>query len=67
LRLKDKIAFITGAGGPMGEAIALRFAEEGAKIVIIDISGNRLNLIKLASLNAVLNGYTRNTLITLNI
>ncbi|MFZ0445213.1 MAG: SDR family oxidoreductase [Bacillus sp. (in: firmicutes)] len=43
MRLKDKIAFITGAGGPMGEAIALRFAEEGAKLVITDISENRLN------------------------
>lgn len=43
LRIKDKIAFITGAGGPMGEAIALRFAEEGAKLVITDISENRLN------------------------
>ena len=38
LRLKDKIAFIAGAGGPMGQAIALRFAEEGAKLVITDIS-----------------------------
>lgn len=43
MRLKDKIAFVTGAGGPMGEAIALRFAEEGAKLVITDISENRLN------------------------
>ncbi|WP_338450986.1 SDR family NAD(P)-dependent oxidoreductase [Niallia oryzisoli] len=43
MRLKDKIAFITGAGGPMGEAIALRFAQEGAKLVITDISENRLN------------------------
>ena len=38
MRLKDKVAFITGAGGPMGQAIALRFAEEGAKLVITDIS-----------------------------
>jgi NADP-dependent 3-hydroxy acid dehydrogenase YdfG len=43
LRLKDKVSFVTGAGGPMGEAIALRFAEEGAKLVITDISENRLN------------------------
>ncbi|WP_338472665.1 SDR family NAD(P)-dependent oxidoreductase [Niallia sp. XMNu-256] len=43
MRLKDKVAFVTGAGGPMGEAIALRFAEEGAKLVITDISENRLN------------------------
>lgn len=43
MRLKGKIAFITGAGGPMGQAIAIRFAEEGAKLVITDISQNRLN------------------------
>ncbi|KAA9022564.1 SDR family NAD(P)-dependent oxidoreductase [Niallia endozanthoxylica] len=43
MRLKDKVAFITGAGGPMGEAIAIRFAEEGAKLVITDISEKRLN------------------------
>ncbi|SDM15518.1 SDR family NAD(P)-dependent oxidoreductase [Bacillus sp. OK048] len=43
MRLKDKVAFVTGAGGPMGEAIALRFAEEGAQLVITDISQNRLN------------------------
>ncbi|WP_203557380.1 SDR family oxidoreductase [Bacillus sp. B15-48] len=43
MRLKDKVSFVTGAGGPMGEAIALRLAEEGAKIVITDISENRLN------------------------
>ncbi|MEH7235029.1 SDR family NAD(P)-dependent oxidoreductase [Bacillus sp. JJ1562] len=43
MRLNDKVAFITGAGGPMGEAIALRFAEEGAQLVITDISQNRLN------------------------
>lgn len=43
MRLKDKVAFIAGAGGPMGQAIALRYAEEGAKLVITDISENRLN------------------------
>lgn len=43
MRLKDKVALITGAGGPMGRAVAERFAEEGAALVITDISGNRLN------------------------
>ncbi|MCQ6281583.1 SDR family NAD(P)-dependent oxidoreductase [Bacillus sp. EB600] len=46
MRIKDKVAFITGAGGPMGEAIALRFAQEGANLVITDISENRLNRTK---------------------
>jgi NAD(P)-dependent dehydrogenase (short-subunit alcohol dehydrogenase family) len=42
MRMKDKVALISGAGGPMGFAIARRMAEEGAHIVITDISGSRL-------------------------
>ena len=33
MRLKDKVAVITGAGSGMGRAMALLFAQEGAKIV----------------------------------
>ncbi|MDR0490590.1 MAG: SDR family oxidoreductase [Oscillospiraceae bacterium] len=38
MRLKDKIAIITGAGSGMGRASAIRFAEEGAKVVVADIN-----------------------------
>jgi NAD(P)-dependent dehydrogenase (short-subunit alcohol dehydrogenase family) len=41
-RLAGRCALVTGAGGPMGQAIALRFAAEGAALVLTDISGNRL-------------------------
>src|SRR4051812_16484441 len=37
MRLKNKIAIITGGGHGMGEAIARLFAEHGAKLVIADI------------------------------
>jgi len=37
MRLKDKVAIITGAGGGIGGATALRFAKEGAKVVACDI------------------------------
>jgi NAD(P)-dependent dehydrogenase (short-subunit alcohol dehydrogenase family) len=42
MRLRDKVALITGAGGPMGSAIARRLAEEGAQLILTDISERRL-------------------------
>jgi 3-oxoacyl-[acyl-carrier protein] reductase len=39
MKLKDKVAIITGAGQGIGKEIALTFAREGAKVVVTDITG----------------------------
>jgi len=39
-RLEGKVCVITGAGGGMGADAAVRFAEEGALVVVADVDGD---------------------------
>lgn len=39
MRLQGKVAVVTGAGGGFGEGIARRFAQEGARVVVLDLRG----------------------------
>ena len=41
MRLKDKVAFITGAGAGIGAAAAVRFAREGAAVIVAEIDRAR--------------------------
>ena len=45
MRLKDKVAIITGAGQGLGAAYAREFCEEGAKVVIADINQEKLETV----------------------
>ena len=38
MRLKNKNAIITGSGAGIGKATTLRFVEEGARVMVVDIN-----------------------------
>ncbi|MBI1396852.1 MAG: 3-oxoacyl-ACP reductase FabG [Betaproteobacteria bacterium] len=43
MRLKEKVSIITGAGRGIGRATALKFAREGAKVVVCDVGRDAID------------------------
>ncbi len=48
MRLANKIAIITGAGGGFGKGIAHRFVAEGAKVAVVDLRGDEADRVARA-------------------
>lgn len=51
--LQDKVAIITGSGTGIGKAIATAFAREGAKVIVVDFSGQQNAVAEALGPNAV--------------
>lgn len=54
MRLKDKVAIVTGAAGGLGLAIAKRYVQEGASVVVADVNDPTAGTAGLAAPERVL-------------
>ena len=49
MRLKNKIAIVTGGGSGFGAGIVKKFIQEGAKVVVADINLENAEKVVMAS------------------
>ncbi|MEX2031351.1 MAG: SDR family NAD(P)-dependent oxidoreductase, partial [Dehalococcoidia bacterium] len=43
-RFEGKVALVTGAAGGIGRAASIRFAQEGAKVALVDLPGTPMDV-----------------------
>jgi 3-oxoacyl-[acyl-carrier protein] reductase len=46
VKLKDRVAIVTGAARGIGKAVTLNFVREGAKVTLIDVDKGKLEVVK---------------------
>ncbi|MCA3807931.1 MAG: SDR family NAD(P)-dependent oxidoreductase, partial [Burkholderia sp.] len=51
MRLEDKVAILTGAASGIGEAVAQRYLDEGARCVLVDLKPAGGSLARLIEAN----------------
>ena len=57
MRLKDKVAIVTGSGRGLGKGIAMKLAEEGAKVIIADIIEAKDTVAEIESLGGIASAF----------
>ena len=55
MRFANKVAIVTGGGGEIGRATALRLAREGASVAVVDIKGAEAAFLKVTQMDQTKN------------
>jgi NAD(P)-dependent dehydrogenase (short-subunit alcohol dehydrogenase family) len=60
MRIKEKVAIVTGAGSGIGKATAIRFAKEGAFVACLDIKGADKTVLEINAIGGEAKSYQMN-------